>query len=246
MKKFIISVAVLFATLTTFAQADYCPSLSETQSVLPATNNDEGINDSIDNLKSNSKTHTILRSKNGIEAKDSSALADALYYRFTLGNGIGKGYPMSMNDIGVGGSLEFAIQNRKGIYSVGFRGLTEFLIFGNSNVSNSVNSAEFTYGRVFRSDGLFTSISAGVGYITTEEKGEILSSVGFLFFPINTYEKIIRHTIGFPISAKMFWVPARWYGIGAEFYVNFNSRNTFYGINLCHQFGKLKAKKAGL
>ena len=179
---------------------------------------------------------------NFIKAQDTSKIAIPLYYRLTLGGGLGKGYPLAENDFGIGGIIEFAVQKKTSIYSFGIRGLGELAIFDQSNVNNSISSAEITYGKVFQARSFFAALSAGAGYISALQKGELLSREGGWFSSVSTYQKISYHTIGFPIAAKIFWLPARVYGIGIELYVNINSRNTFYGINFCHQFGKLKAR----
>ncbi|HSN62153.1 MAG TPA: hypothetical protein VLR49_14535 [Ferruginibacter sp.] len=184
-----------------------------------------------------------LLAGNCIKAQDSSKIAIPLYYRFTLGGGLGRGYPLQADDFGVGGLLEFALQKKTNIYSLGIRGLGELELFEQSNVNNSVSSAEIAYGKVFETRSFFATISAGVGYITVLQKGELLSREGGWFSSVNSYQKIVHHTIGLPVAAKIIWVPSRVYGIGTELYVNINSRNTFYGINFCQQLGKLKAKK---
>ena len=179
---------------------------------------------------------------NKVAAQDSLLKDNSKYYRFSLGNGIGSGYPLQEDDIGIGGTLEFAVQQNKSAYSLGIRGLGEFNLFSSSNVQNSVWSIDLSYGRVWKTRSFYSSLSTGIGMVTTEEKGKFLSSTGG-WFVLSTYERIINHTVGIPISAKFVWVPTRIYGIGTEFFVNINSRRTFYGINFFHQFGKLRSKK---
>lgn len=174
-----------------------------------------------------------------IKAQDTLTEDKKLYYRLTLGAGIGAGYPQQ-DGFGTGGTLEFALQKQKNAYSIGVRGIEEFEIFAYSNVPNSINSIDITYGKVFKNKSFYTSISAGAGLVTGVQKGKFISGSGGWFNSNSNYEKITHHTIGFPISAKIFWVPLSFTGVGLELYANINSKNTFYGINLCRQFGKLR------
>lgn len=121
-------------------------------------------------------------------------------------------------------------------------GATELNVLGGYNVDNSISCFGITYGKAFQRKELFAGISAGIGLVTSQERGIFISSEGG-WFGISNYEKIRRHSIGFPISAKILGVPSRVYGIGIEVYANLNRISSFYGINLCHQFGKLRPKK---
>ena len=56
---------------------------------------------------------------NKVAAQDSLLKDNSKYYRFSLGNGIGSGYPLQEDDIGIGGTLEFAVQQNKSAYSLG-------------------------------------------------------------------------------------------------------------------------------
>lgn len=165
------------------------------------------------------------------------------FYRLTLGGGFGSGYPLQEDDFGIGGNLDFTIQKNNSIYTLGIRVVTEFVLFESSNVDNSINSVDLTYGKVFKGGCFFSSISAGIACVKSEHKGKLLSREGGWLFATYTYEKIKHYTIGFPLSVKIFWVPLRFYGLGTELYANLNTVNPFYGINFCHQFGKLRRPK---
>ena len=84
---------------------------------------------------------TVLLVGNCLKALDSSKIAIPLYYRFSVGACVGKGYPLQVDDFGGSGLLEFAVQKKTNIYSLGARGVGELNIFDQSNVNNSVNSA---------------------------------------------------------------------------------------------------------
>lgn len=171
---------------------------------------------------------------------DTSKTKTITYYRFTLGGGLGKGYPQAESQNGVGGTFRAAIQRKKKLYTLGTTGLGEIKILNYSNVNNKISSLEVMYGRVLYANKIFCSISGGLGYINSEETGAFISREGSWLFGYYTYEKIQRSSVGIPISFQTFWVPAKFYGIGLDFYANINSINSFYTVSLCHQFGKLR------
>ena len=162
------------------------------------------------------------------------------FYRLTMGGGIGNGYPNADGN-GIGGMLEFAYQQNKALYAVGYTGMGEFNIFDQSNVHNSVQSINLTYGRAYMYRSIFMSISAGPGFVSTVAQGALKDRLGFIF-TTSTYEKITAHTVGLAFSAKAMALAPHG-GIGLEFYANANSQSSFAGINLCFQFGKLRSKK---
>ena len=189
-----------------------------------------------------------------VNAQDTLQIDKKLYYRVTIGAGIGYGYPLQeKHDFGIGANIEFALQKQMAVYGLGARGLQEFQIFAYANVTNSVSSIDMTYGRIFKKGAFFTSVSGGIGLVIGVQQGKLLSSGGGGFHSYSYYEKLVYHTIGFPLSAKIFWMPRKNNGLiknlsgglGIELFVNINSQKTFYGINLCTQlrFKSPKNKK---
>lgn len=174
------------------------------------------------------------------KSQDSSTIKPITYYRVTIGGGLGKGYPQAASETGISASLEATIQRKTKLYSVSTRSLGEIGIFDNSNVNNNISSIELMYGKVLSSNTFFCSISGGLGYVYSQEKGEFISREAVWFFGYYTFEKIKKSTVGIPISFKIFYIPTKYYGIGLDFYANINSNNTFYTASLCHQFGKLR------
>ena len=174
------------------------------------------------------------------KSQDSSTIKPITYYRVTIGGGLGKGYPQAASETGISASLEATIQRKTKLYSVSTRSLGEIGIFNNSNVNNNISSIELMYGKVLSSNTFFCSISGGLGYVYSQEKGEFISREAVWFFGYYTFEKIKKSTVGIPISFKIVYIPTKFYGIGLDFYANINANNTFYTASLCHQFGKLR------
>ena len=174
------------------------------------------------------------------KSQNSSTIKPITYYRVTIGGGLGKGYPQAASETGISASLEATIQRKTKLYSVSTRSLGEIGIFNNSNVNNNISSIELMYGKVLSSNTFFCSISGGLGYVYSQEKGEFISREAVWFFGYYTFEKIKKSTVGIPISFKIVYIPTKFYGIGLDFYANINANNTFYTASLCHQFGKLR------
>jgi hypothetical protein len=169
-----------------------------------------------------------------LKAQDSSTPREPLWYKLTLGAGIGFGHPFQQNKYGISGAVEFALQHRRDLYALGTRALSEFQLFGGSYPRNTINSVDITYGKLLTEGTFASSVSAGVGFVTTLTKGKYLSSdPGWL--GSSYYEKVRSHTLALPLSARIFWQPYLSGGIGFEFYANLNSKNIFYGLNLAMQ-----------
>ena len=173
-------------------------------------------------------------------SQDSSAENPIIYYRITLGGGLGKGYPQNYSETGIGGTFKIAVQRKKSLYTLSTTAVGEIALFDNSNVNNNISSIEVMYGKVLSTNKFFCNISGGLGFIRSQEKGAFISREGFWLFGYYNYEKINKSTIGIPISFQTFWIPTKFYGVGLDFYANINANNSFYVVSFCHQFGKLR------
>ncbi len=120
----------------------------------------------------------LMLSVSFVKAQDTSKIDKKLYYRLTLGAGIGSGYPLQQDDFGIGGTVEFALQKQKAVYSLGIRGVQEFEILGVSLPAKSISSIDLTYGKTLKRKSLYASISAGAGWVTSVQRGKFLSSSG--------------------------------------------------------------------
>ena len=97
------------------------------------------------------------------------------------------------------------------------------------------------YGRSYKKNFFNGSINAGLGYVTAHQKGKLISTDG-MFFGDRVYEKIISKTIGFPVALKASWLLLPWVAVSGEVYLNINSINSFYGVQLGSTFGVLGPK----
>lgn len=148
------------------------------------------------------------------------------YYRAIIGMGTGSGSFLNNSKSRMGINLEFLVEKNKTIYGFDARSLSMFNV---SNMNNYMQSYDLTIGRVLKNKNFFSSFNIGVGYV----EGQIWNELS------DGYETTRYKTVGFPLSVKGFCIPFLYYGLGVELYANINSKSSFYGVNLCHQFGKL-------
>lgn len=98
------------------------------------------------------------------------------------------------------------------------------------------------YGRELTDKKLIISVHTGIGLVGNLERGKFLY-YGPGFFTSAHYEKIRSYTVGLPISSKVLISLSKHFGLGLEGYININSENTFYGLNLCLTLKKNKFNK---
>lgn len=178
-----------------------------------------------------------------IYAQKTSEINNKIYAKITLGAGLGSGLPQQINAIGICGLGEFNINKNRDFINIGTRGLQEFEIVSNSNVTNSASTIEITYGRLFQNDKFAFTTNIGLSYITFVEKGALLPrNTGFQVFTTYNYEKINYYTVGIPISVKLFFNSIKKRGWLIEPYLNVNTKIPFGGINIANQFIVFKTK----
>ena len=182
---------------------------------------------------------------NNIKAQDSLRKDNRLYYGVIIGYGVGGGFPSTVHDLGLSGRLELMAQKGNSTFGLGGRFAAEFSVLDNSNVISAIYSFDGMYGRVYKKRAFNCSMNMGFGYVTTQEKGKLISSDG-QWFGRREYEKIKSSTIGFPMSFKAFWVPQKWIAVGGEAYLNINSISSIYALNFGVAFGHLRFKKKGI
>ena len=72
-----------------------------------------------------------------VKSQDTLKIDKKLYYRLTMGVGIGSGYPLQEDDYGIGANIEFALQKQKTVYSLEISGVQEFQILGVSQIGRA-------------------------------------------------------------------------------------------------------------
>jgi hypothetical protein len=176
-------------------------------------------------------------------AQDTSNIDKRFFVKITLGAGIGSGYP-KQQALGLSGLGEIALSKEKNFISIGTRGITEFDILAASNVTNSLSTAEVTYGRLFQKNKIAFIAALGVSYITFQEKGAIIPrNTGFQLFSSTDYEKVNYYSIGLPISLKLFFDSKKKRGWLFEIFGNINNKIPLVGFNIANQFILYKTKR---
>lgn len=165
-----------------------------------------------------------------------------LQYRMGIGIiGIGGGYiPTEYSDKnGIAGSLEFAIQKKQLLYSIGVTSVGEFKTISTSNVSQSVAGINVMIGKKMLDTRIFTALKTGLSMVIFTYRGDLISVTPGIF-GYATYQRLNKVTIGFPLEVQALYVGGKKYGIGVSLFGNINTVNSFYGITLYQQFGRLK------
>ena len=138
--------------------------------------------------------------------------------------------------------MDVTLQKNKSLATIGYRGTGEFQILASPSPARTMTSIDLLYGRLLTDNKLIISIHTGIGLVGNLERGLFLYS-GPGFFSRSYYEKIRMHTIGLPVSSKAFIPLAKHFAVGLEGYLNINSQNTFYGLNISTSFNKYALNK---
>lgn len=162
-----------------------------------------------------------------------------VFYSISIGAGIGKSPNIENGKYGIGGLLDFTLQKNKSLASIGFRGTGEFELLAPNYPSNTMTSIDLLYGKLLTNKKVTVSIHTGIGLVGSLERGKFLYSDPGLF-GASHYEKVRSFTVGLPVSSKALISLSKHFGLGLEGYININSKNTFYGLNLCATFKKYK------
>jgi hypothetical protein len=180
----------------------------------------------------------ILNGKN--YAQNNIESDNRFFLKMAFGLGIGSGYPKQNSSFGIGGLGEISCNKQKNFLNIGTRGISEVQLF--NNISNSLSTAEITYGRLFQKNKFYFTTNFGISHITFQEQGVVIPNLtpGINFG--TDYEEINYYSIGFPISLKIFPIPKTKTGLQFELFGNFNNKIHFGGVNIAYQFIVYKTK----
>lgn len=133
---------------------------------------------------------------------------------------INSGGGISSIDAAVNGSLSY--QSHRNIFSLRFVGAGTLF-------EDWTTDLGFMFGRALRYGGRrFLSIHAGLSFVEVSRSEHLFD------------EDEIKHTIGVPIEIQAFLRPIRFFGIGLVGFASINAEDSFAGIALNVQWGKLK------
>ncbi len=85
------------------------------------------------------------------------------------------------------------------------------------------------YGRVFSNDSFHTSFAAGLARVSGQRSEELFGS-----------SDDISPTLGLPLELQTYWKAASFFGIGVTGFANINENQSFAGLALSVQLGKLR------
>ena len=95
----------------------------------------------------------------------------------------------------------------------------------------SIGDNGLLYGLALEQKRVFISVGAGIAFVE--------GSISHGLFSTREPEKI-GPTIGIPLEIQLFWRPARFLGIGLYGFANLNPEESFAGVSLSLQLGKLR------
>ncbi len=172
---------------------------------------------------------------------------DDLFYSFSIGAGIGKLPGLEIGEMGIGGMIDFNLKKNKSLATIGYRGIGELQIIGSSSPPITMTSIDILYGRVLSDRKINVSLHTGIGLVWNLDRGNFLYAEPGLFGRVH-YEKLRSFTVGLPISSKALISLSEHSALGLEGYVNLNSENICFGLNVCasfenYKFGKKKRVK---
>ena len=133
-----------------------------------------------------------------------------------------------------------AFQAGHGLISSRYIFCGELPTLGVDYPAESAHELGILYGRYARVSAVFVSISAGIGVARMVKRGKFLYDNGNLLFPDRTYEELHYLTIGIPLEAQLFLSFSPSFGMGIYAFGNINPKNSFGGMLVSMELGKLK------
>ncbi len=145
------------------------------------------------------------------------------------GGGVQPNYNVISNYLGSGGAAELNVSYKynKNLFSARYTGITGLELF--SNFSEHVSDFALLYGRTVEKNRFVFSLSGGLSYVNGVKKGFVIPNKNLF---AADYEQISYTAIGFPIESKCVFYPKKHIGIGAEYFADINSENSFQGLML--------------
>jgi hypothetical protein len=171
-----------------------------------------------------------------------------IFYKITTGIGVGKGagigksFPTN-NNIGLGFNINFELQKRSLIHTVGYRIISDFEIVNRTKGKNRVRTAEVTFGKSFSRNFLSLCISSGISNVTFVKQDILLREYSEGTGPFSIYREYSLYKtsyFGLPVSLKLFFKLIKQFSAGIELYANINGRSNFFSLNLSSQLRMLK------
>lgn len=136
--------------------------------------------------------------------------------RFWINAGLGVGT--------LGGAGIASTSYQFGLHLLSIRGAVTFEILG-----DDFWDIGMLYGLATSKQNYHASISSGMAVMGGSR------SAGFF-----EQSEVISRQIGFPLEGQLFWWPSNVFGLGLNGFVNLNMEQTFAGLTLTLQLGKLR------
>lgn len=147
-----------------------------------------------------------------------------------VNGGLGAGGP------GIAGTLSLNVVRGETAYGLRTAGVSEFEIFGPSP-SESATDFALLIGRASRSRHGLSYAMAGLGVVHSIRRGRMTQPA--IWFVGPQHERIQRTTLGLPFEAGAI-LHAGVIGLGVSLFGDFNPAQSFLGVALNVQLGKMR------
>ena len=126
-------------------------------------------------------------------------------------------------------------EHRAEVRVIGGLKYSSFLTF--RTPSESILELAVLYGRPLTTEEFDVNVLVGIGYVVHITQGQYLGPVGYVG---KQFEEVRKNTIGIPIEINGFVTRGRIFGLEAAVVGNFNLEQTFVGLVISLNIGKLK------
>jgi hypothetical protein len=155
-------------------------------------------------------------------SQDTSGSVEECHYWLNMGFGI--------STVDMSGGAGFSYQSGKKLISIRYTHNEDFTLF--ELPKESVWDVGVLYGIIRKSNYGLISASGGISIVGGYHRGAYIEST-------DSYEKKSFFTFGIPLEFQLFFTPFDYVGVGLNEFANLNPENTFVGMLLCLQIGKL-------
>lgn len=162
------------------------------------------------------------------------------YWWIDFGAGLGGGAPKTEDElfadaysIAAIASLSYQFKaNLLSLRTAQVINMNNFFFFFGTGELSSVRDVAFLYGRVKTSENSRASLAAGIGFARSALQDAV--------FFVPTSRAKTEKAVGLALETQFCVQPTAFLGIGVNGFGNINSKNSFYGVTLSLQLGKLR------
>lgn len=172
----------------------------------------------------------IMGTNSSVIAQQDSSIKDSSLYWINLGFG------GSSFEFATGFSFSHQTQREHGLLSIRFIHNEKLSLF--SSPAETLWDFGILYGIMNKGTYGMVSISGGGSIVGGVRKGELLEGEWFS----SKYTRKNFTSVGIPLESQLMLTPSPFFGIGLYGFANLNPEQSYFGILLNLQIGKLRKK----